>query len=109
MFIEAKMTGPAEAPTHIRLCDLVEKHCKRHEDWVVLRNYIYHEGGKDGEVDVLAATKYGLIFYEIKSTNIVKKYFKATEQFNRFYQTHKTSGKHILGVYVTPTCIKRLR
>ena len=103
------MTGPSEAKSHIRLCDLVERHCEKHKDWIILRNYIYHEGGKDGEVDVLAATKYGFVFYEIKSTHMAKRYHKATEQFSRFYQSHKRCGQHIIGVYVTPTCVKRIR
>ena len=96
-----------EDPRHKRLCDIVEKHCEKH-DCVVLRNYVYDEKGVIGEIDVLTADQYGLCMYEIKSKHTSSSYRKAREQFERFYNSHKDIGQSIRGIYVTPTRIRRL-
>lgn len=100
---------PSEDPRHVRLCELVAEHCKHHKDWVTLDHYYYDEHGLIGEVDVLAANKYGLFFYEIKSKHTGSAYRKAKEQFSRFKKAHEEIGQSIRGVYVTPEKIKRLK
>ena len=100
---------------HKLLCDIVEQHCID-KGWVTLRNYEYKEVDMDapgglvhGEVDILAANKYGWVFYEVKSQFTDKNWIKANEQFNRFYQTHKAAPQPIHGIYVAKGVVRRMR
>lgn len=105
------MSDKHNTETHDRVLDaLVERLLGKYGFEADIRTKLEYEVGKIvGELDVLRRNgdPHVMFMYECKSHDTEKGWNKACRQYKRFCRAYYQYD--IKGVYVTPTCVRRLR
>jgi len=101
---------PAAHQRHEDTVDLLVERLihKLHDGNAIVRqNVRYSHNHLNGEIDVLVETKDRWRFYEVKATDLKNNWAKAKEQYKRYCKAYP--DREIVGIYVTPTRIRRMQ